>query len=89
MKKILAIFLCVGLMLSALESISAQRKPINKTPADTTGEKIKIPRKQIHKQKEQIKKIENKESMLPTPELWNNDRPLLMKEKDSLQNKTK
>jgi hypothetical protein len=45
MKKLLAIFLCVGLMLFALESISAQRKPINKTPADTTGVKIKIPRK--------------------------------------------
>jgi hypothetical protein len=89
MKKEMAILLIIGFILSASKSISAQQKPIIKSPKDTTAVKIKVLPKQIHKQKEQMRRGENQEPQSLKPEYWRDDRPLLMKEKDSLQTKAK
>ncbi|MCX6121521.1 MAG: hypothetical protein NTX44_07860 [Ignavibacteriales bacterium] len=89
MKKVLAILLCVDFILCASECISAQHSSIKESPADTTHLKLKVPQKQIHKHNEQTKKIESHELKLLKHEIMKNDQPLLMKEKDSLQNKTK
>jgi hypothetical protein len=89
MKKVLAVLLSIGFILCASDSISAQQKSVKKTPIDTTSMKLKVPRKQIRKQKEQIKKTEKQEPRLRDPILWQDNQPLLIKEKDSLQNKTK
>lgn len=89
MKKIMALVVCIGLILSFSESIFAQQKPVHKSPADSAGLKVKAPRKQIHKQKEQVIKADKKEIQFLKPEVWKDDRPLLMKEKDSLRNKSK
>jgi hypothetical protein len=88
MKKVLAILVCIGFVFSAPESIFGQERPVNNSPADTTGVKIKVPQKQIRKQNGPIKKDENQNSRLPKPQFWNSDRSLLIKEKDSLQRKT-
>jgi hypothetical protein len=89
MKKVLAILLCIEFILCASESIFAQQRSTKESPTDTTGLKLKAPQKQIRKQKEQTKKIENHELKLLKHEILKNDQPLLMKEKDSIQNKTK
>jgi hypothetical protein len=87
MKKVLAILLSMGFILCTSVSITGQEKPINKSPADTTHIKIKVPQKQFHKQNVRIKKTENQYPTLENPELWKRDRTLLIKEKDSLQKK--
>ena len=89
MKKIIALSLCIGLLLSVSATVFAQQKPVHKSPADSAGLKGKAPRRQIHKQNEKTIKVEKKEIQLLKPEVWKDDRPLLMKEKDSLRNKSK
>ena len=70
------------------EIASSQQKRQNSIQADSASTKQKTPSKQTRKQKAQLKKVENKEIKLPKPEPWQNDRTLLMKEKDSLEKKT-
>jgi hypothetical protein len=89
MKKIIALFVCIGLILSVAVTVFAQKGPVHKSPSDSVGLKVKAPRKQIHRQNEQTIKAGKKEIQLLKPEIWKDDRPLLMKEKDTLRNKSK
>jgi hypothetical protein len=83
MKKVLIIVLCLYFLYSFSGNVLAQQKIQESIQADSTNTKQKLPSKQTRKQKAQVKKIE-----LPKLKPWQNDRPLLMKEKDSLQRNT-
>ncbi len=83
MKKVFIIVLCLCFLYSFSWNVLAQQKIQESIQADSTNTKQKSPSKQIRKQKAQVKKIE-----LPKLKPWQNDRPLLMKEKDSLQRNT-
>jgi hypothetical protein len=89
MKKVLMVFFCIGFILCLSECISAQRKSLRDFPTDTAALQLKIPQKQIRKHDTQMKKTERQTVQPLKPEFWKNDRPLLMKEKDTLKNKAK
>ena len=73
------------LFYSFSENISAQQKTQKSIQTDSTSTKKKTPSKQTRKQKAQVKKVDNEKIEWPKLKPWQDDRPLLMKEKDSLQ----
>jgi len=88
MKKILAILLCAGLFIAASGSTSGQQPPKVKSTKDTSGTKLKAPKKQTRKQKDQIKKVDDQERKPRKAEPW--EGPVLLmkeKEKDSVPKK--
>ena len=87
MKKVSMVMLRLCLFYSFSENISAQQKTQKSIQTDSTSTKLKAPSKRTRKQKAQVKKTGNEEIKLHDLKLWQNDRPLLMKEKDTLQKK--
>jgi hypothetical protein len=85
MKKVSMVMLCLCLFYSFSENISAQQKTQKSIQTDSTSTKKKTPSKQTRKQKAQVKKVDNEKIEWPKLKPWQDDRPLLMKEKDSLQ----
>jgi hypothetical protein len=85
MKKILMIMLCLCFLCSFSENVSDQQRTQKSIQTDSTSTKQKTPSKQTRKQKAQVKKAGDEKMELRKLKLWQNDRPLLMKEKDTLQ----
>ena len=85
MKKALMSMLCLCFLYSFSENVFAQQKTQKSIQTDSTSTKLKAPSKRTRKQKAQVKKAENDKIELPKVKPWQDDRPLLMKEKDSLQ----
>ena len=88
MEKVFMIVLCLCFLYSFSGNVLAQQKIQESIQADSTSTKQKSPSKQTRKQKAQVKKTVNEKIELPKLKLWQDDRPLLMKEKDSLQRNT-
>jgi hypothetical protein len=89
MKKVLAMLLCMGFIITASGSILVQKKSAKKSSVDTTAIKSKVPQKQIQIPEKRIQKTKHQELELQKSKLWIPDQPLLMKEKDTLHNKAK
>jgi len=87
MKKVFLIVLCLYFLYSFSENVLARQKIQESIQTDSTRTKQKTPSKRTRKQKAQVKKTGNEEIKLHDLKLWQNDRPLLMKEKDTLQKK--
>jgi hypothetical protein len=88
MKKILMMVLCSCFLCPFSEFVSAQQTTQKSIQVDSTNTKQKTPSTRTRKEKAQEKKAANKKMELHKLKLWQDDRPLLMKEKDSLQKKT-
>lgn len=88
MKKVLMTVLCLCFVCSFSEFVSAQQTTQKSIQVDSTNTKQKAPSTRTRKEKAQEKKAANEKMELQKLKLWQNDRPLLMKEKDSLQKKT-
>ncbi|MGD0038224.1 MAG: hypothetical protein ABSC53_13145 [Bacteroidota bacterium] len=89
MKKVFIIVLCLCFLYSFSGNVLAQQKTQKNIQIDSTGTKQKTPSKQTRKQKAQVKKAASEKIELPKLKPWQDDRPLLMKEKDSLQRNAK
>jgi hypothetical protein len=87
MKKVLMIVLCLCFLYSFSEYISAQQRTEKGIQIDSTSMKRQTPSTRTREQKAQVKKTGNEKLELHNLKPWQNDRPLLMKEKDSLQKK--
>ena len=87
MKKVLMMVLCLCFLCSLSEYVSAQQRAQKSIQTDSTSTRQKAPSTRTRKQKAQVKKTDNEKIELHKLKLWQNDRPLLMKEKDSLQKK--
>lgn len=85
MKKVLMVVLCICFLYTFSEYVSSQQITQKSIQTDSTDTKQKTPIKQTRKQKAQVKKTGNEKLELPKLEPWKDDKPLLMKEKDSLQ----
>ena len=85
MKKAFMIVLYLCFLYSFSENVLAQQKTQKNIQIDSTSTKQKTPSKRTRKQKAQVKKAANEKIELPKLKPWQDDRPLLMKEKDSLQ----
>ena len=85
MKKVLMMMLCLCFLCSLSEYVSAQQWAQKSIQTDSTSTRQKAPSTRTRKQKAQVKKAENDKIELPKVKPWQDDRPLLMKEKDSLQ----
>jgi hypothetical protein len=87
MKKVLTIALCLCFLYSFSGYVSAQQRTQNSIQIDSAGTKQQAPLKQTRRQKARVKKTENNKTKLDDLKLRQDDRPLLMKEKDTLQKK--
>jgi hypothetical protein len=85
MKLLLALCICFGSILIVSDSAAAQQHQINISRNDTVRIKPKTPIKQVHKKKERSGNLDEKEFTIPKRY---EDRPLLMKEKDTAHTKT-
>jgi hypothetical protein len=87
MKKVLMIVLYLCFLYSLSEYVPAQQRTQKSIQTDSTSLKQKPPSTRNRKQKAQVKKAGNEKIDSDNQKLWRDDRPLLMKEKDSLQKK--
>jgi hypothetical protein len=81
MKILLALCICFGCILIVFGSVVSQQQQIKISRTDTVRIKQKSPIKQIHKKKEQTRKLDEQEYKIPK---MYEDRPLLIKEKDTV-----